>query len=425
MKQRYLIKNTRVLNADKHRCETADILLDSENGVYNVAEIGARLNCGSAQIINASSLYAVPAFIDLWSHIGEIGYEYREDFSTGTTAAICGGYGYLLIAPDGKSVTDSPSVLEKRLKESSASAKCQVGFVGALSKSMKGNKLCDFEAMKGLGAVAFGDGKKENLPDDLLYEAMRLLAKCDSLFIGHPRYHAEYKECAANLGRVSRILGVKGIPASAEALDVARYLLYAAETGCRLHLCGISTKASLELIAQAKARSLNITASTSPQYFSMSENDILFYGARAKVYPPLRASSDVEAVVSALADQTLDCISSDHTPLANEEKGSDFKTAADGSIGLQTAFSAADTYLLESRKIDVYRLFELMYAAPASILGIDHSIRQGSNAYINLVSPDREFIVTNNYLKSRSSNSIFMGLNLRGCVERSFISNKY
>ena len=425
MKQSYLIKNARILDLNKRKHESADILLDSDNGRYKVAKIAARLNCDSAQIINASSLCVVPAFADLWSHMGEPGFEYREDFSTGTTAAVCGGYGYLLLAPDGKNVIDSPSLLEKRIREASASSKCPLGFVAALSKGIKGNKLSDFDALKNSGAVAFSDTKNENLPDELLYEAMKRLSGLDSLFIGHPRYHVSYKDAAANLGRVSRILGVKGIPASAEALDIARYILYSAETGCRLHLCGISCKASLELISLAKAKSVNITASTSPQYFSMSENDILFYGARARVYPPLRTAEDVRAIVSALADGTLDCISSDHTPLANEEKGTDFKTAADGSIALQTVFSAADTYLLEPGKIDIYRLLDLMYTAPARILGIDHTIKEGNDAYINLVSLDREFIVTNNYLKSRSSNSIFMGLNLRGCVERSFISNKY
>ena len=425
MQQRYHIKNARILDTDARKYDSADILLGYDNGVYTVLDVGYRLKDDSARTVNASSLCAAPAFVDLWAHIGESGFEYRESFSTGTTAAISGGYGYVLLAPDGKNTLDSPASLEKRIKEAAASAKCRVGFCAAVSKGMKGNKLNDFDALRSAGAVAFSDGKNESLSDDLLFDAMKSLTQKDALFIGHPRYHKIYNDRPVNLGRISRILGVKGIPASAEALDVARYILYAAETGCRIHLCGISCKASLELIAEAKAKSINVTASTSPQYFSMTDNDILFYGARAKVYPPLRRSDDVAAVVSALADRTLDCISSDHTPLAVEEKGSDIKSALDGSIGLQTAFSAAYTYLLESGKIDIYRLIELMSDTPASILGLDFKIKTGTDTYLNLLSLDREFIVTGNYLKSRSSNSIYMGLNLRGCVERSFVSNRF
>lgn len=425
MLQRYHIKNARVLDTQARKHESADILLEYDNGVYAVLDVGYKLKEDSARIVNASSLCAVPAFVDLWAHIGEIGFEYRESFTTGTTAAISGGYGYVLLAPDGKTSVDSPAILEKRMKEATASSKCRVGFCAALSKGMKGNKLNDFEALKSAGAVAFSDGKNESLSDDLLFDSMKHLAKNGSLFIGHPRYHKIYSDRPVNLGRISKILGVKGIPATAEALDVARYILYAAETGCRLHLCGISCKASLELIAEAKSRSIAVTASTSPQYFSMTDNDILFYGSRAKVYPPLRRSDDVSAVISALADGTLDCISSDHTPLAVEEKGSDIKTALDGSIGLQTAFSAAYTYLLESGKIDIYRLIELMSDSPASILGLDFKIKPNTDGYLNLLSLDREFIVTGNYLKSRSSNSIYMGLNLRGCVEHSFVSNRF
>ncbi len=421
--QRYLIKNAHIVDVAAKRHKSSDILLEYDSGSYSVKAIAPKLSDAEAHIVNAASFYAVPAFVDIWAHVGEIGNEHRETFATGTNAAVCGGFGYLLLAPDGKSVVDSPRSLEKRAKEAAVSAKCPIGFCASVTNAMKGRVLNDLPALKSCGAVAFSDGKRESMPDDLLYEAMKTLAKQDSLFIGHPRYHNEYKDSAATLGRVSRILGVKGIPSSAEALDVARYILYATETGGRLHLCEVSCKASIDLIAHAKAKGIPVTASTCPQYFSFSENDLLFYGSRAKVYPPLRSANDVAAVVSALADNTIDCISSDHTPLAKDEKGSDLKSACNGSIGLQTAFSAADTYLIEPGKIDLYRLFELMYLAPANILGVDHTIIENRNASFNLISLEREFIVSNNYLKSRSQNSIFMGLNLRGCIENSFISN--
>lgn len=421
--KRILIKNTHIIDTANFRCDNVDILLNFDAGRIHTEKIARKITAEDVRVVEASSLYAAPAFVDLWSHIGESGGESRETISTGTNAAICGGFGYILVAPDGEYVLDSPSAIERRAHGAFASSKCRVGFCGALTKGMKGKELCDYKSLLKSGAVAFSDGKKEAVSDDLLYEAMSLLSKENALFIGHPRYHSEYMNSAANLGRVSGILGVKGIPSSAEALDVARYILYAAETGCRLHLCEISCEASLELISQAKSKDFAVSASTSPQYFSFCENDLLFYGARAKVYPPLRTSRDVNAVISALADGTLDCISSDHTPLAKKEKGNNLKTALDGSIGLQTAFSAADSYLLEPGKVDLYRLIDLMSRAPANILGLDFSIRENTDTFLNLLSLDREFIVTENYLKSRSSNSIFLGLNLRGCVEKAFVSN--
>lgn len=424
LKQRLLIKNAHIINAAKRCYDEFELLISStENNSYQIERIAQTIDDITARSINCSGLYITPAFIDLWSHIGDIGYEYRETYATGTNAAVCGGFGYVTVAPTGKKVTDSPQILERRLIDAENMGKCRVGFCGALTKGIGGKEICDYSAMKALGAVAFSDGKHESMGDDLLYLSMDQIAKADSLFIAHPRYHSCYKGGSVNRGRISRILGVSGIPTSAEALDVARYLLFAAETGCRLHICGISCEPSIELIANAKHKGINVTASTSPQYFSFCEDDILFYGARARVWPPLRTRRDVNAVIEALSNGTLDCITSDHTPLAKEEKGSDFKNSTDGTIGLQTAFSAGNTYLVTPGKLDIFRLVDLMYSSPAKILGIDHLINEGTAANLNIVSLDREFIVTNNYLKSRSSNSIFMGLNLRGCVDSSYISN--
>ena len=425
-KQRFIIKNAHIINAAKRSYDASELLVTMhEDNSWYIEQISDTIVDVTARSVNASGLYITPAFIDIWSHMGEIGFDYRETYSTGTNAAVCGGYSHLVLAPDGKKVIDSPSILERRVNDAKRTGKCNISFCAAVTKGLAGRELCDYSALKKLGAVTFSDGKYESMPDAFLYEAMLGIKKADSLLIAHPRYHNCYNSPSVNRGRISKILGVEGIPCSAESLDVARYLLYAAETGCRLHICGISCEASIELIAQAKRKGIAVTASTSPQYFSFSDDDILFYGARAAVWPPLRTRNDVSAVIDALSDGTIDCIVSDHTPLAKEEKGNVIKDCTDGTISLQTTFSAANTYLVTPGHIDVFRLIDLMYTSPSRILGINHDLKESSEANINLISLDREFIVTNNYLKSRSSNSIFMGLNLRGCVDSSYITITY
>ena len=420
-KNRVIIKNVSVCEKGSEHFAVKDILLEFDGQRRLISAIDDKIDVDGV-IVDGYGLTALPGFIDLWSRMGEPDGSKRETFSTGTNSAINGGYSRVTVAPFGTPVTDRPEVLSDRMAKSARDAKCAVSFIGALSVGCAGKELCDYHTLSECGAVAFSDGMYESLPDSLLREAMSRIAEVDALIIATPRLLKCYSGGSVNLGRVSKLMGYNGIPYSAEVADVARYLIYAAETGCRLHLAGISTEQGVEAVYLAKKHGINVTASAFPCNFSFNENDILFYGSNAKVWPPLRTESDVAAVRRALIDGTLDCVSSCHIPLTEKEKSNDIELSKFGVIGLQTAFSAAGTYLFPTSKVDAHKLIELFSSAPAKILGVRKpEIAPGEISCFSLVNFDRDFIVSENYLKSRSSNEIFKGLTLRGEIHRTFI----
>lgn len=175
------------------------------------------------------------------------------------------------------------------------------------------------------------------------------------------------------------------------------------------------------MIREAKSRGVKVTCETCPHYFTFCDEDVMFYGANAKMNPPLRSRADVEAVIAALADGTVDCISTDHAPHTEKQKSGPLAEAKNGITGLQTSFAAAVTYLVMTGRIDIYRLIELLSVNPAKMLGRDAEIKTGSRQSVTIVNPNREIVISRSMLKSKSFNTPFMGLSLFGAVERTFV----
>lgn len=422
-REKVLIKNVTIVDIGNKRYLNRDILLSNENGGSVIEKIAPRINIDNARRIDGSGKYAFPSFCDLWGSVYDMGGAFSEDFSTGSNAAVWGGYGFVLNRPFGNEIVGSPASLQRLKKRSKHDARCDVGFISALSVGCKGRELCDLNAMVDAGALAFSDGKDENLTDEALRSAMISVKSLDSMIIVTPQLKACYRDRSVNLGRMSRLLGHSGIPSSAEAISLSRYLILAQETGARVHVAGVSTAQSVELIFKAKKSGADVTASAFPANFCFTDNDIPFYGTGAKVWPPLRTKEDVDAVVKGLSDGTIDCVASDHTPLSDAKKKTSMQQAAFGSTGLQTAFSAACSYLHYPKYIDTFRLAEMFSAAPFRVLRIDApKIAEGERASFVVVDLDRDFIVTKNFSRSKSNNCIFNALTLRATVEEAFIS---
>ncbi len=418
-KDKLLIKGVNVRLYGERSFSVRDILIEKDGGVNRIRAVSPVIEADGVQKFDAFGMTAFPSFVDLWARMGEPDGDKRETFSTGSNAAVNGGYGVIVAAPFGKPSTDDPDVLRKRIDAASSASRCSVMICSSLSYGNAGKKLCDYQAMKDAGAVAFSDGEYERLPDDLLREAMIRISAIDGLFIAVPRIQACYGDASVNLGRVSKLTGLKGAPYSAEVADILRYLAYASETGCRLHIAGVSTEQGITVISEARRLGMDITASAFPFSFTFTEDDIFFYGSMAKVWPPLRTRKDALAVRDALADGVIDCVSSCHTPLTDREKTDDIASSSFGSTGIQTAFSAACTYLFSGDSIDPALIYRLFCGSPSDIIGLnDRSVKIGDPADLCIVSFDRDFIVSENYLKSRSSNSVFKGLSLRGSVEK-------
>ena len=219
-----------------------------------------------------------------------------------------------------------------------------------------------------------------------------------------------------NEGNISSMLALGGIPTSAEEIAVARNILLASQTGCRIHISHISTAKSAEIIRQAKKAGVRVTCDTAPQYFALSENDILFYSENAKVMPPLRTQSDCDAIIEAICDGTIDCICSDHTPRTEREKPHDFSRALSGITGLQTAFTLALDRLVMSGRTDIFRLISTFTENPAKIVGFGYEIQVGKPAYLNIISLDYDTFFQSKNIKSKSKNTPFLDTTFRGCL---------
>ncbi len=361
--------------------------------------------------LDAAGKTMFPGLIDLHVHLRDPGFTHKEDILTGTAAAAAGGVTSVFCMPNTKPVCDDAEVL-RYIRERAEKGSARVFPVAAITKGLASEAVCDLEALHAAGAAAFSDDGKPVATVELLREAMKLAAAKDYLLMSHCEDMSLAKGGVMNEGEVSKKLGVKGIPNLAEDRIIERDIKAAEETGCRLHICHVSTRGGVEIIRQAKARGVRVTAETCPHYFALTEDDVLRFGTNAKMNPPLRTEDDRRAIIEGLRDGTLDCISTDHAPHAADEKGNDLQSAPNGIIGLETSFAAAYTELVLTGEITLQTLVRLMAENPAKITGLDKlglgRLAVGSPADFMLASKE-DCTVTKESLHGRSTNTPFLG----------------
>jgi len=411
-----LLKNAIIPNLSAKTLDKGDILIDEKGIIAAIGEIEGALSDG-ALVIDCEGKYALPGFIDLHCHLREPGFEYKETIATGTAAAAAGGYTTVVAMPNTKPAVDSAEVVNYSLSKAEAEGSCTVLTTANITVGAMGEELVDFDALYNAGAVAFTDDGKPVSNPAVMREAMKRCAERNYLIMSHSEELALAEGGAMNEGFTAKKLSVKGIPDSAESVAVAREVLLAEETGCRLHICHVSTEASLNIIRDAKKRGVKVTCETCPHYFFFDDTAVEAYGVNAKMSPPLRSAKCVEAIKEGLADGTIDCISTDHAPHSEEEKNAGLAKAPNGITGIQTAFSAAVTALLNTGFIDIFRLVELTSAKPAAIIGIKSGIRVGNLANICIADIGKKYTLEKSMLKSKSFNTPFIGITLSGTVE--------
>ena len=405
-----LIKGGQVMGAT---AQTADVLI--QNG--KIAEIsGSIKETGDMETIEAAGLIVAPGLVDMHVHFREPGYEYKEDIMTGAAAAAAGGVTTCCCMPNTSPVADCVDVVTKII-EKAAPAPVRVIPYGAVTKGQKGEELTDFVALKVVGAAALSDDGNPIQSAEVARSAMRLASEYGILIISHCEDSALVKNHAVNEGKVSRSLGLPGRPAIAEEIMVARDAMLAAETGARVHIAHVSTAGSVEIIRKAKAAGVRITAETCPQYFILTEDEVINRGALARVNPPLRTQDDALAIIAGLADGTIDAIATDHAPHSDEEKARPITEALSGMIGLETSLALTLTFLYHTGKLDMSGVIALMSENPARILGVDAgSIAVGKTADIVIFDPDEQWTVRPEEFKSKARNTPFAGMDLRGRV---------
>ena len=408
-----LIRGGRVIDPAHSIDGRLDLLI--ENGT--ISQTGTDLCADGAQVLDAAGLIVAPGLVDLHVHLREPGFEAKETISTGCAAAARGGVTTLVAMPNTRPAADCPEIV-KLVRDKAAPAGVNVLPAGAVTVGQKGGQLTDFAALKAAGVPALTDDGMPIQNLALLRQAM-LEAKALGLpLLDHCEDRDMVQNYAVNEGAVSRQLGLPGRPAVAEELQIMRDVMLAEDTGAHVHICHISTAKGVDIVRQAKARGVRVTCETCPQYFTLTEEEVLRQGTAARVNPPLRTQADVDGILAGLADGAIDAIVTDHAPHTAEEKAKPLPDAPSGMVGLETSLALALTGLYHSGVLPLSRVLALMTSSPAALLGLDKgTLAPGRDADLVLFDLDEAWTVDKNQFASKGRNTPFHGRNVRGKVK--------
>lgn len=365
-------------------------------------------------VINAAGLVAAPAFVDVHVHLREPGFGYKERIATGTAAAARGGYSTVCSMPNLNPVPDTVETLGVQLDIIRRDAKIEVLPYAAITIGRKGEELVDIAALQDK-VCAFSDDGSGVQHDAMMERAMAEAAKHDALIAAHCEVEELLRGGYIHDGEYARKHGHKGICSESEWEQVRRDIEIAEKLGCRYHVCHISTKETVELVRQAKARGAKVTCETGPHYLIFTDMD-LEEDARWKMNPPLRSAEDRAALIEGIKDGTIDMIATDHAPHTVEEKSRGLKDSAMGVVGLETAFAALNTHLVRKGIITLERLVELMSINPRRVFRIEGGIEVGNRADIVLLDVERQWRVDSTKFLSMGKISMFDGREMVGDV---------
>jgi dihydroorotase len=400
-----------------------DLLL--ENGKVRAVEApGAFRSADVARRIDARGRWVVPGLIDLHCHLREPGYEYKETVATGAAAAVAGGFTAVACMANTNPVNDSAAVTRFILERAADAALARVHPIGALSQGLAGERLAEIGEMRGAGIVAVSDDGKPVADAGLMRHALEYCAMFSIPVIDHAEDPGLAAGGVMHEGRTSLRLGLKGIPAAAEEVMVARDIALAELTGGRLHVAHASTRGTISLVRAAKARGVKVTAEATPHHFTLTDEAVANYDGNAKMNPPLRAADDRQALREGLADGTIDAIATDHAPHHRDEKDVEFENAAFGIVGLETALPLS-LRLVEDRVLTPSDWVRRLSVAPAEILGVaGGSLRVGGVADVTVVDHRAEWRVDARGFKSKSRNSPFLGWAMKGAAAYTIVGGR-
>ena len=414
-----LIRGGRVIDPSRDTDEVTDLLLADGK----VRAVGGNLGQpDDALVVEAAGKVVAPGLIDLHVHLREPGQEDLETVATGAMAAAAGGFSAICAMPNTDPVTDNQAAVGFIVSQAQRAAKARVYPIGAVSLGQHGSQLAEFGELVGAGAVAVSDDGKPVASSHLMRTALEY-----ALTFGIPvADHCEEPTLAAggvmHEGLVSTRLGLKGIPAAAEEIMVARDILLAELTGGHVHLCHMSTRGSVELIRRAKEKGLRVTAEACPHHFTLTHEACEGYNTNAKMNPPLREPEDREAIRLALRDGTIDVICTDHAPHHYDAKEREFDDAPNGIIGLETALGLAVTELVDTGLLSLVDLVTRMSVMPARIFDLPGgTLAPGASADVVVLDPAVAWTVRPEEFFSKSRNTPFAGRRLKGRAETTIV----
>lgn len=419
MKQ--IIKNGFVVNPAKNFAGKADILIN-----YGVIErVAENIDDYDAKVIDAEGLIVAPGLVDLHVHFREPGYEHKEDITSGSRAAVKGGVTTVLCMPNTNPPIDNAALVEYVINKGKKTGLVNVLTTACITKGQKGEELTEMAELKEAGASAFSDDGKPVSLSMIMRRALEYSKMLDMPIMSHSEDLALVDNGSMNDGYTATLLGLRGIPKSAESAAVSRDILLAEELDARLHICHVSTKNSIEAVRAAKARGARITAETAPHYFTLTDKACDGFNTNAKMNPPLRDDEDVEAIICGLCDGTIDSIATDHAPHHVDDKRVEFEKAANGIVGLETSLALGYTYLVKTGRMSLIQLIDCMSTKPAAIIGSDRgTLNVGAPADIVLFDINNEFTVNVDEFETKGKNSPYDGWKLFGKVRRTINGGK-
>lgn len=402
-----LIKNIRTVDSNMNKI--CDIFI--KNGI--ISRIEEHITEKADRIIDGSNLTAFPGLFDMHVHFRDPGYTYKEDIVSGTAAALAGGFTGVACMPNTNPVTDNVETVNY-IYEKSKNTGVDVYPVGSITIGLKGEELSDYKILKKAGIIAVSDDGRPVENQGMLKYGMMAAEEEGLLTISHCEDLKIINDGKINKGKVSEMLGVPGMDRLSEDSITAREIVTAQKTGCRIHIAHVSTAGSVDIIRKAKAEGVKVTCETCPHYFMLTDEMLLTKDADYRMNPPLREEADRLAIINGICDGTIDCIVTDHAPHSREEK-SDFLSAPNGVVGLETSLAAVLTGLYHTGKISLEKIVELMAENPRKILGLPYSgIKAGVTADLTLVNTELEWTVEPENFKSKGKNSAFKNIKLKG-----------
>ncbi len=421
------ISDGRVLDPASGTDANLDVLIEGDRiaAIGPAAEISQRLaqRGGTVEPLDARGLIVAPGFIDLHCHLREPGGEASETIETGTRAAARGGFTAVCPMPNTRPVNDNASVTRSIIERAAASATARVWPIGACSIGSKGESLAEIAAMKNAGIVAVSDDGKPVADAKLMRQVMEYCRSLDLPVMDHCEDASLAAGAVMREGVASVRLGLRGMPAAAESICVARDVQVAALTGARFHVAHLSAKASLDLVREAKQRGLAVTCEVTPHHFTLTDEDVQ-YDSQFKMNPPLASREDRDALLAGLADGAVDAIATDHAPHEPASKAVEFDKAPFGITGFETALALALGELYHTGRVKLMRLVELFTTGPARVLGIERKVVAGQPADLTLFSTDHAWTFRATESASKSRNTPFDGRPFQGAPVATIVAGR-
>ena len=423
-----LVKNVRLVDPAQNLDGLGALLVVEGKVVAIGADAMSHPQVAGVEVLDGGGAVLAPGLVDLHVHFRDPGQTRKESIETGSRAAVAGGFTSVCAMANTKPVNDNLAITEMVLARAAKVDLCRYFPIGTVSREMKGEELADMGTLKAAGCVAFSDDGLPISNASLMRRALEYTRWLEVPVVAHEEDKDLVGKGYMNEGVVSASLGCLGIPAAAEEAMVARDIVLAEHTGGHLHLAHLSTKGSMRMVREAKARGLNVTCEVTPHHFALSDKELMKFDSDYKMNPPLRSEADIQALLEGIADGTVDAIATDHAPHAWDDKEVELPIAAFGVIGLETALPLTLELLVNRKVISLSKAISLLAGGPAQIFHLDRqglgSLKPGAPADFVLFDPNAKVQVDRAFIQSKSFNTPFKGWSLPGKVLGTWVGGK-